>query len=506
MNTSAEIFNTGIIAYKLKKWCFPCAMCLFAIFIGWLSTESLILPLGIGCLILYGVCLILKPTWVLFFLVIVNINFFGWIPEDLMRVPGAFKVRDLVLLSLFIPFLLAVAIDKDTVAKKIKSPVNKVLLALMFFLFTIIVYTVIEFEVSFISSTRIPRKYLFYLAFFIVMFLIDNDDDLKIFIKVLFLLASFQALLMILQFGLGGRVAVMPYLALPMKLQTLSGLTVPRVYLAGGGALMHLLFGISFWLYHTHGKNDSNKIIYLFLLLFIGLGIFFEFYRTKWFRMFITVCFPFLFARPKEKSSVLRQIMFYSFIGITFFILVQAFIFDLAPLFGKIFHHILSAYIDFVNKSGTYAARVQSFQVKLYHFWNRPFFGLGFLHHISAAESSKASIITGLGIETTDSEITTILSTMGVCGAFVFYALSMCYIIRCIKIILRTKNIFYRGIVLGCLGYFVSGILTFFSYSFLTRTEEILFVTFSIAFVEKINQFNKLESNLPNSKKELSST
>ena len=506
-NTSIETFNAGITAYKLKKWCFPCAMCLFAIFIGWLSTESLVLPLGIGCLILYGICLILKPSWILFFLVLVNINFFGWIPEELMRVPGAFKLRDLVLLSLFIPFLLAVAIDKDTVSKKTKSPVKKVLIGLMFFLFTVILYTVIEFEVSFISTTRIPRKYLFYLAFFIVMFLIDDNDDLKILLKVLIALACFQAFLMVIQMAVGGKFAVMPYLALPIKLQNLSGITVPRVYLAGGGALMHFLFGISFWLYHTHNGSSKHKMIYLFLLLFLGLGIFFEFYRTKWFRMFLTVCIPFLFAKPKEKSSVFRQIVFYSFIGIIFFIFVQAFIFDLAPLFGKFFQHVFSAYIDFVNKSGTYAARVQAFHVKLYHFWNRPFFGLGFLHHITATESSKASIITGLGIETTDSEITTLLSTMGVCGAFVFYTLSICYTIRCIKILLKTSDIFYRGIILGCLGYFISGVLTFFSYSFLTRTEEILFVTFSIAFVEKINQFNKRSKpNPPNSEKELAST
>ena len=242
MTTNAENINVGIIAYKLKKWCFPCAMILFSIFIGWLSTKSHIMPLAIGCLILYGLCLILKPVWAFFFFVIVSINFYGWIPAELLRVPGAFKLSDLCLISLFIPFLLAVAIDKDSVAKTIKSPINKVIIALMLFLFVVISYTVLEFDVSFISSTRIPRKYLSYLSFFIIMFLINNKNDLKNFLKVLFVLASIQALFMVCQMAVLGKFPVMPFLSLPMKFQNLSGLTVPRVYLAGGGALMHLLF------------------------------------------------------------------------------------------------------------------------------------------------------------------------------------------------------------------------------------------------------------------------
>ncbi|MCD6459061.1 O-antigen ligase family protein [bacterium] len=505
MHTNTSNINTGLVAYKLKKWCFPLAMMLLALFIGWLSTQNPKLPVAIACLMLYGLCLILKPSWAFFILLLVDIRFFCWMPQEFLHIPGAFKLRDLCLLSLFIPFLLSVAIDKDSVAERIKSPVNKFFIGLMIFLLIIIFYTVIEFDVRFISSTHIPRKYLFYLAFFILMFLIKDKNDLKFFIKVFFVLASIQALLMIGQFIIGTKFAIMPFLPHPLKIQNLSGLPVPRVYLEGGNSLMHLFFAISFWLYHTHDKKDARKRTYLILLLLLGLGMFLEFYRTKWFRQFIVVFIPFLFAKPKEKKSVLWQVTTYSFIFIILLFFIQAFIFDLIPIFKKIFLHLYNAYQGLINKTGTYAARVHEFNEKIAYFWQKPLFGLGFLHYISASESSKAAIVTNIFIENVDSEITTLLVTMGICGTVVFYSLSICYIIRCIKIILRTVNPFYRGILLGCLGYFVSGVVTFFSFSFLTLTEEILFIATSIALVEKINQFNKLETQQSDPKEELSS-
>jgi len=158
----------------------------------------------------------------------------------------------------------------------------------------------------------------------------------------------------------------------------------------------------------------------------------------------------------------------------------------------KIFLHAKSTYFDAVNVSGTFSLRLNDVNERLKYFYERPLFGVGFLHYAAAGKSNIAASITqGFYLEYVDSGICTILTTMGIAGAVVFSIISIAFVKRCFHVLKTVTTPMYRGIVLGCLGYFVGGLSTIVTFSFLTYVGEIPFIAIAFMLVEKIDVLEK---------------
>lgn len=472
-----------------KTTLFNTAMLLFALMIGFVSAGKPMYPLALVGALLYGICLFTKPKWAYFLMILVIVNFFGFAPPGFMQVRGVFKLYDVCLLAQFIPLLIHIASDRSTL-ERVKSPSNKILILLMLFLGFVICYTVYEFQVSFMTTTRIPRKYLLYLSFFLFMYLFKDEDDLRYCLKVIFTLAAIQSALIVGQVILGPRLTIIPYLTFPIEFQYLSGLVVPRIYLPGGSPLMFFSFSIAFWMYVTGEKRGK----FMFLVLLLGLGVFCEFYRTKWARELVVMAVPFIFATTIERRKLFLIMLLLTISAFVIIILMHFFGFEVVEKLERIADHAMSAYRDFINKSGTFAARLQTFDKKMIMFDQRPWLNLGFLHPLAATESSKAAFMHGILVESSDSEIITLATTMGIIGTTVFFGFGIYMVARCITVLRRVQNLFFRAILLGIFGHHIAGLVTFNTYSFLTNTEHIVFIALSLGLIEKINQIRIAQS------------
>jgi len=473
--------NSDIVLQKLKPVIFPIFMIIFAVFLGWINFSRPLIAIGMAGSMIYGICLFVKPLWAYYFMIIVTLNFFGIATEHFLALPGAFKLRDVTLFALFAPIILNIAIDRQS-AQRINTPINKYIYYLLGFVLFITIYTCLKYGVSFTSSLRIARKYFFYASFFPFMFLIKKDTDFKSIINVFLFFAVVQAILMIIQFSIGLNWIIMP--GLKMEYQQLGGLYLPRIYLRGGGALLAIFFAISFWIF----QNTKSKP-YLYIALVTGLASFLGFGRASWIRQIIIMSVPIIFIKANLRLSYLKTIA--TFIGLVFLVTIISHFSGLKILeiFAKIYEHMLSTFFDFIHGTGTFGARLKDNAEKIALFLQNPFFGVGFLHQIAAEESVKAVIVKDLNIETVDSGILSLLTTMGTGGLLVFGILSYVFLKRCIRIMKNVDNLYYRGIICGCFGYYVGGLITFITLPFFTYIYEIPYIIITIALVEKISQF-----------------
>lgn len=477
--------NIESLRHNSKSKLFVLFMMLFALFLGYVSCKKPIVSIAMVIGTLYLICLSKRPMWAYFFMILVSINFFGFTNASFLGLPGAFKLRDVCLLVLFFPFIGNTVLDKDSV-QRTGTVFNKYLIIMFVFVVFIVFYTTYVFDVPLVSCLRLARKYLFYLSFFFLIYFIKDEADLKNFMKVMFIIAVIQALLMTLQFVAGPNVKILA--GVKMSSNVLQGLVVTRVRIHAASGLMTLFFAVSFWIYQCKKRNR----IYLIIAMILGLGVFLEFYRTKWVKEFLIVFVPFLFTLKRDRKKFITMIIAFSFLAFLSLIMLHFLGWDIEEKLYKIFLHAKSTFFDAVNQSGTFSDRIQFSLERLRYFYERPLFGIGFLHYTSASSSNMAASITqGLFIEYIDSGICTILTTMGIAGAIVFLTISIAFLKRCTQVLKMVTTPIHRGIILGCLGYFIGGLSTIITFSFFTYVNEIPFIAIAFMLVEKIASLEK---------------
>jgi len=303
--------NIESLRRNSKSKLFIVFMMAFALFLGYVSCKKPIVSIAMVVGTLYLICLSKKAMWAYFLMILVSVNFFGFTSSDFLGLPGAFKLRDVCLLALFFPLIGNAVLDKNSIIRT-KTAFNKCLILIFIFVAFIVFYTVITFDVPFISCMRLARKYIFYLSFFFLVYFIKDEADLKFFLKIMFIFAVIQALLMTLQFVAGPNVKILA--GVKMRPDVLQGLVVTRIRINAGSGLMMLFFALSFWIYQCK-KSDR---IFLFMAIILGLGAFLEFYRTKWVKEFLIVLVPFLFTLKRDRKNFTMIII--SFIFMVFFL------------------------------------------------------------------------------------------------------------------------------------------------------------------------------------------
>lgn len=474
-----------------KKYGFTIGMLCLAMGIGFLSVKKSMLPILMVIGVLYTIVLFTKPIWTFMGCIIILSNCFGFISDDSFSLSGAFKLRDLCLFSLFPIIFFNLVVDRKSV-KQLQSPLNKYLIILLCFIVFIICYTILLYNISFFSTIRLARKYFFYSLFFIFMYYIQNTDDLKQWLKYFFIIAIIGGILFLTQFFLGPNIRILPTLLIDY--QNLAGLYITRIYFKGGMALLRLCFALSFWLTIT---CDVKKMKYLYFIatLLFGIVSFLAFSRAGWFMQINIVLIPFFFANSKQKMAVIRLVLIASALSFCFILLVQNLSdFNILSLFSKIIQQIQSAYYDLIHQTGTFGFRLEESAYRIELFLKKPFLGVGFLHHLAAGESYKAAFVRDYLVETIDSGLITLLTTMGLGGVIVFGILSIGYIKRCINVIKNVKMPFFTGLSLGCLGYFSGGVMGFITLPFFTGVYDIPFIAIGFAIVEKVSQLHSQQT------------
>lgn len=243
----------------------------------------------------------------------------SFVPVDIIdiRLPigGGLDLRDLVLLAVFGLLFL-----KEFANKTISIPwgkVGKPLVLFMFLAFISSFYALFYQNVEAHWALSDLRILLYYIVFFMVIWGVRQDSQLKILLIGLFIIADLATSIVILQQFVG---ANNPLLEAMMTTRDW------RVYQEAGGVrvipagqvLMHFMWFIALGILIFNQLKPHLKVFLIFQILFIGTGHILTYMRAQWAATFLGVCLIGLIIMPRYWSLLLRYVL----IGVYIFLIV----------------------------------------------------------------------------------------------------------------------------------------------------------------------------------------
>ena len=219
---------------------FKIILTVFLSFIIALSMSiHFLMPLLIVFSLVYLGLLFKKPEYALLLSVLMIFDFFSLIPEDFLRMPGVFRLKDIFLILAFVPFLNGLFNRDPKIRVVIKSVIGKCILFLIFITACQLFLTNFLYPSESVNSIfRAGRKYFYYLLFFPAYYILIDYGRLKSFIRLLVLSICSFCVLFMLQFFLADKVKIFSG---KIAVQNLQGFMVTRMYLSGA-ALVNVIF------------------------------------------------------------------------------------------------------------------------------------------------------------------------------------------------------------------------------------------------------------------------
>ncbi len=150
----------------------------FIVFACYLFAMALLVhvafPIVIIFLFFYFWCLLFRPEVALFFTYLVIINGFGFIPENFLRFPYLFRLRDIFFILIFIPYLRGMFLHDKRCQIVAASKIGKAIGILLIFVFFQIIATKLRYQSETLASIfRSGRQYLYYALFFPSFYIFD---------------------------------------------------------------------------------------------------------------------------------------------------------------------------------------------------------------------------------------------------------------------------------------------------------------------------------------------
>src|SRR3989338_4962213 len=234
------------------------------------------LPFALLAFCLYLLLLFKYPEIALFITILVTTNIFSLMSEDFLRLPGAFRIKDIFFISAFIPLMISFYRGK---LKFDMTILAKAVLVITFFVLVEILFTIFIKNQSVNYTIRMSRRYLYYLLYFPLIYLIDDEKRFKRFMFLLVGSSLIFSILMIVQYLAGSSIIIFKH-ASSVGIQRIAGEWVTRSYALGGGLAIIVFFIYIFRFFFGDGKKIIN--ISLALLMFLG-GVYLGFSRANLF-------------------------------------------------------------------------------------------------------------------------------------------------------------------------------------------------------------------------------
>jgi hypothetical protein len=405
-----------------------------------------------------------KPELCIVIMIIIFFDLFGFIdPDSFLRVKGIFKLKDVIFILMLISIIMDIVIKKGTSLQRLQSPVNKPLIALMLLVSFGIAYSSFFRGERLDYSLRIGRIFYYYLIFFIIMYYIRSERQIRFVIFATFIFASMVAIIYAAQFFLGPHISVTPFGK--VLAQRFEGISFARLYLPGF-TVVYMGFMIAFWLFVYQGNRSK-----LFLLLFLGVGVLFNFFRAYWIGTILGILLPAIYQKVDIKLKTLK-------LCVVFFVLIAIFIpaikyvsyvtnTDVFTLFSS---RLTSTFSEFINKKKSYGSRLKyaNSRVELLKARKNFLLGVGFVQCDPFSSTGKSRyeispISTGGHLGYLD-----IMLYMGLIGLSCFAWFILVILKRLVYIFRLTQSGLYKATIMGFIGFLILCIVVSISHSPLT--------------------------------------
>ena len=467
-----------------------------AIFMSYAILIAGKLSLVLVGVVLWGWLLFFKTHIALMVAVFVWMEGFGFINiEYFLRIPGVFKLQDLLFVSLFLPKLVSILTKKDSGIKAdniIKLP----LLVLLLSVIALMVRTVYIHDISWISVLKAGRHYLFYAVFFFVIWYVNTKEKLQTCLKIIICFAVLLSLIHIFQISLGSEHKIF------ISARVIEQVDIARVYLKGG-AVRSIVFIIVIW---NIFLVQPMKRWWIIVAAITGLSWVLSLSRAGWLWMLIAVFAPFIIMWPTiKKSSSFKQVrnkikfavVIFVILGFIFILAAEANIGE-ASFFMK---RIKSTIYDFTNMSGTFGYRIEESQFRFAAIKKYFVLGPGFIHPDIAAERFIPLVKPSFNpyarsLTTVDSGITTLLVNFGIYGIFLFGWFSIRIIKFCRNTSINMKDTIFQGFPIGFSGYLIGGIDSFITLGIFTMPQDIVVLGATLGLIQVIDKIYDGKRNI----------
>jgi len=383
-------------------------------------------------------------------LILVAMDMLGFVDsQTFLRIPGVFKFQDLLLVIFMVRMAADLLINRTT-ANRLRSPVTKPVLFLLACTALVIFLTAMFRNTSMVLSLRVGRTFLYYSIFFLVLYYVRNEKQLRLLLNACFVFSFVVAVLLIVQFAVGRNVSLVPYWKIGT--QRLGSYVTFRVYPRGIPVLLMGFLCFVGVLYHKLGNRSFQLAVITGIL---GLGVVLQLYRTIWAVALIGAISAWFIVQRKHKMHFVRRTI--PLIGIILLLGMLA-----APLYSRVAGisliktRFLSTFQDFLRVEGHYARYLAVAAERLSYIKSSPIWGIGFVH----PSEPFAQQLMNQSVGNIDNAWITILSYMGALGVLSMLWLSIAFMKRSSFILKNMNDPFYEGILVGFIGFYIASVVS----------------------------------------------
>jgi len=430
----------------------------FAVALGWMISRKLAFGAAVILLTLLVYILAFSPEIAPAFALFASYDFLGFAdPHTFARIPGIFKLRDLLLFAVVFFSLINILLSRRV--RDVLSPLAvRAALAYTAYVLAMIAYTAITGHGTMNLALRTSSTYFYYLIMIPVIAFVSSRKKLNVFLWVLLVMALIPEVLA--GFQIATHKPIFSYATVLWI--NVGGFSLPRNYVLSfnlTGAALLSLFGI--YLYSGSPRLRTLSALSGFVLL---VGVVLTFGRAFWMGMLGAVVFLFVavYAETKQRDVILlRTIRLWAGTAavialVLIFAVITAKESSLTRLSGVVGQRFVSTFSDITELGGTFGWRLQDSAFRIQLFKQNPLLGAGYVHRTS----EFASELPKKDVATTDSGIFTILAQSGIVGVAFVGALIVIFMKHGLHVFRRLRDPILKGISIGIVAFYVHAIIT----------------------------------------------
>jgi len=434
--------------------------------------------------ILYLFLLIYEEGIALFLALLVLLDCFSMVSDNFLRIPGIFRLKDLIFISTFIPLLIGIYKKDKRIKYIFGNPIAKTILTFLILVFLQILITKIRFPGESLSSViRIGRRYFYYAIFFPALYILLNNKHFKKFKKLTIYATVFICALYIIQYIIGPACRI--FSQGRIEYQVLQGVKVTRMYISGM-VLSTLVLQICFMRFLLC-KNTAFNIKNIFTLIMTSVQTLLTFGRAHIFGVISGTLFTLLSIKGQPRMKWLAKTSLFAILASLIYLAIFSVVFPNSanPLLA-ISRRVTSIFTTVANKDDTIGVRIKDNRNRIQLVKKNPVFGIGFVHD----ESKRFAFDRGYyskGLRTSDSGVLTFLLDFGLLGLLYFLIMSSVVFKRGMQVYRKVNDSHLKALVLGAVSFYFGRLFSFITLVHFVRYDGIVVLSLSLVIIELAN-------------------
>ncbi len=479
------------IAIQRKRTVIAGLFILTAGCLSFLICQKPVIPFAIFGAVIFFVLIFKRPSLALALSLFIMQDFFSLLSTDTFRLPGMFKLRDLVLVALFVPLAEGLFLRRRRSAHLFSLPVAKAILLFLSSVVFIAFYTKFYYGAPWDLIIRSGRHLLYYTMFFVTVYCLGTEQELNRFLKVLFWIMFGFSVLYIVQFLIGTGIHLFPH-AVRIVEQKISSISVTRSYVIGKRIPALLICSLIGVFLFEKKLNKASLVFTIGMAIFI-LETILTWGRAHWMATIIGIGIAFvLFAQTHWKKFFKIIIaLFVIALILSFFVGFS----NVGPSDSPLqlaFARLHSTYNDFIMKTGTYGYRLTLAKEYLSGVISKHIlFGVGYIH---PEISEIVRHLPGSTVTNSDLGNFNILIQMGLLGFFSLIVLLIVFFKRAVFIFNTTDNGIHKGIVWGILAFYIGRLFAWSLGTFVSLVDLVPFAM-SMGIIEAVYQIEQRKAS-----------